>query len=139
MRWGGGPRNARAKKLCTHLSGKKEEAQQWGPSTRKGGAVEKFVPSLESLFSFGFEAGELGCPRDFAGMSRTAAGVNKLVQKKSMLIFRPLLFRRPDSVYQNVWVLLGHLIFLLIPNLHPTERTGSCLPPCCQTSPARNP
>ena len=33
--------------------------------------VEKFAPSLESLFSFGFEGGSLGCPRSFAGISRT--------------------------------------------------------------------
>ena len=38
--------------------------------------------SLESLSSFGFEERNLGCPRNFAGLSRTPGGVQKVCVKK---------------------------------------------------------
>ena len=44
--------------------------------------AKKFVPSLESLSSLGFEERNLGCPRNFARMSRTPGGVQKVGQKK---------------------------------------------------------
>ena len=48
------------------------EAAGWGGGLPpEGVGVEKFVPSLESLSSLGFEKSNLGCPRNFAGMSRT--------------------------------------------------------------------
>ena len=40
--------------------------------------AEKFMPSLESLSSLGFEERNLGCPGNFAGMSRTPGGVQKV-------------------------------------------------------------
>ena len=43
----------------------------------KGWWSKKFVPSLESLSSLGFEGRNLGCPGNFAGMSRTPQGVEK--------------------------------------------------------------
>ena len=49
--------------------------------------AEKFVPSLESLSSLGFEGMNLGCPGNFAGMSRTPGGVQKVVPKKFVRIF----------------------------------------------------
>ena len=61
----------------------------WGSSTRRG--VEKFVPSLESLSSLGFEGRSLGCPGNLAGMSRTPGDVQRVCAKKFVLIFRPLL------------------------------------------------
>ena len=53
----------------------------------KGWGVEKFVPSLDSLSSLGFEGGKLGCPRNFAGMSWTPGGVQKVCAKKSSFAF----------------------------------------------------
>ena len=50
------------------------------PRERVG--VKKFAPSLESVFSLGFEGGNLGCPRNFGGMSRTFGGVQKVCAKK---------------------------------------------------------
>ena len=52
----------------------------WG-LPRKGVGVEKFAPSLESLFSLGFEGGSLGYPRNFAGMCRTSGGTQKVCAK----------------------------------------------------------
>ena len=53
--------------------------------------AEKFVPSVESLSSFGFEEKNLGCPGNFAGMSRTPGGVQKVCAKKTFVrIFRSL-------------------------------------------------
>ena len=52
-----------------------------GVLPREGVGVEKLVPSLESLFSFGFERGNLGCPGNFAGTSRTPGNVQKLQRK----------------------------------------------------------
>ena len=48
---------------------------------RRGGG-RKFVPSLESLSSLGFEERTLGYPGNFAGMSRTPGGVVKACAKK---------------------------------------------------------
>ena len=53
----------------------------WGSSTRRV-VSEKFVPSLESLSSLGFEEGNLACPGNLAGMSRTPGGVQKVCAKK---------------------------------------------------------
>ena len=60
-----------------------------GPKTARWGGglpreevvAEQFVLSLESLSSLGFEGRNLGCPRNFAGMSRTPAGVQKVCAK----------------------------------------------------------
>ena len=49
---------------------------RWGSSRRRAG-VKKFVPSLESLLSLGFEGGNLVCPGNFARMCRTHGGVQK--------------------------------------------------------------
>ena len=57
----------------------------WGPETagwvgrlpREGVVVEKFAPSLESLSSLGSEERNLGCPKNFAGISQTR-GVQKV-------------------------------------------------------------
>ena len=45
-----------------------ETARSGGGLPCEGVGVEKFVPSLESLSSFGFEGRDLGCPKNFAGM-----------------------------------------------------------------------
>ena len=71
----------------------------WGPETarwggglpRKGVGAEKFVPSLECFSSLGFEERNLGCPGNFAGMSRTPGGVQKVcANKKFVRISRSL-------------------------------------------------
>ena len=48
----------------------------------KGWWPKKFVPSLESLCSLGFEERNLGCRGNFAGMSRTPGDVQKVCAKK---------------------------------------------------------
>ena len=40
--------------------------------------AEKFGPSLKTLSSLGFEKRNLGCPGNFAGMSRIPGGVQKV-------------------------------------------------------------
>ena len=47
----------------------------------KNVVVEKFVPSLESLFALGFAGGNLRYPGNFVGMSRTPGGVQKVCAK----------------------------------------------------------
>ena len=55
------------------------ETARWGAGLpREGVVAEKFVLSLESLSSLGFEERNLGCPGNFAGMSRTLGGVLNL-------------------------------------------------------------
>ena len=49
-----------------------------GGLPREGVVAEKFVLSLKSLSSLGFEERHLGCPGNFAGMSRTPGGVQKV-------------------------------------------------------------
>ena len=77
--------------MTIHSSGKKSrhkdyflgpEIAGWGGGLpRKGVGVLKFVPSLESLSSLCFEGGKLGCPGNFAGMSRTPGGVQNVCAK----------------------------------------------------------
>ena len=49
--------------------------------------AKKFVPSLESLSSLGFEGRNLGCPGIFAGMSRTPGDVQKVCAKEVCVHF----------------------------------------------------
>ena len=71
-----------ARKKITKIIVSGPETAGWcGGLTFKGVVVEKFVPSLKSLFFFGFEGGNLGCPGNFAGMSRTLGGVQKACAK----------------------------------------------------------
>ena len=59
-----------------------------GGLPREGVGVKKFVPSLESLFSLGFEERNLGCPGNFAGMSRVFCwDVQKVCAKKVHALF----------------------------------------------------
>ena len=53
----------------------------------EGVGVEKFVPSLESLSSLGFRERNLGCPRNFAGMSQTPGGVQKVCANRVRALF----------------------------------------------------
>ena len=82
----------------------------WGGGLpRKGVVAEKFGLSLESLSSLVSEERNLGCPGNFAGMSRTPGGVQKVCAKKVRAHFsfpnlgcfnlepKPKLFG-PDSV-----------------------------------------
>ena len=84
---------SRARRRSTKINFLGPETTRWaGGLPRKGVVVEKFVPSLESLSSLGFEERNLGCPGNFAGMSRTPGGVQKVSAKKFVRIFRSLFF-----------------------------------------------
>ena len=72
-----------ARKKSTKINFLGPETARWGGGLpREGVVAEKFVPSLESLSSLGFEERNLGCPGNFAGMSRTPGGVQKVCAKK---------------------------------------------------------
>ena len=71
-----------------------ETAWRDGALPREGVVAKKFVPSLESLSSLGFEERNLGCPRNFAGMSRTPGGVQKVCTRKVCAHF---------SFPKNIW------------------------------------
>ena len=62
----------------------------WGSSTQTGGGRK--VLALPRKFVLGFEDRNLGCPRHYAGMSRTPGGVQKVCvcAKKFVRIFRSL-------------------------------------------------
>ena len=59
-----------------------ETARCGGGLPRDGVVVKNFVLYLETLSSLGFEERNLGCPRNFAGMSRTPGGVQKVCAKQ---------------------------------------------------------
>ena len=72
-----------ARKKSTKINFLGPETARWGGGLpREGVVAEKFAPSLESLSSLGFEERNLGCPGNFAGMSRTLGGVRKVCAKK---------------------------------------------------------
>ena len=82
-----------ARRKSTKISFLGPETSRWGGVLlREGVVAEEFVPSLESLFSLGFEGRNLGCPEIFAVVSWTPGGVQKLVQKKFLRIVRSLVF-----------------------------------------------
>ena len=72
-----------ARKKSTKINFLGPETARWGGDLPLEGVVaENFVPALESLSSLGFEERNLGCPGNFAGMSRTPGGVQKVYAKK---------------------------------------------------------
>ena len=74
---------SQARNKSTKINFLGPETARWGGGLpREGVVAEKFVPSLESLSSLGFEERNLGCPENFAGMSRTLGGVQKVCAKK---------------------------------------------------------
>ena len=67
------------------------ETARWGGGLPCEGVVaKKFVPSLESLSSLGFEDRNPGCPRNFAGCPRPLGMFKKFVQKQFVRILRCL-------------------------------------------------
>ena len=72
-----------ARKKRTKIKFLGPETARWGGGLpREGVVAENFVPALETLSSLGFEERNLGCPGNFAGMSRTPGGVQKVRAKK---------------------------------------------------------
>ena len=68
-----------ARKKSTKINFLGPETARWGGGLPREGVVAKnFVLSLESLSSLGFEERNPGCPGNFAGMSRTPGGVQKV-------------------------------------------------------------
>ena len=71
------------KKKSTKIKFLGPEIARWGGGLpREGVVAENFVPALETLSSLGFEERNPGCPGNFAGMSRTHGGVQKVCAKK---------------------------------------------------------
>ena len=81
------------------------ETARWGGGLPLEGVVaENFVPALESLSSLGFEERNLGCPGNFAGMSWTPGGVQKLRAKKtSCAFFVPYKHYRPEKFLSELF------------------------------------
>ena len=79
----------------------------WGSFTRSGGGRK--LCALESLSSLGFEERNLGCPGNFAGMSRTAGGVQKVCAKRVRAHFsfpkQPACFAKPSAykLFRSRW------------------------------------
>ena len=72
--------SSQARKRSTKINYLGPETPRWGGGLPcKGVVAEKFVlvPSFESLSSLGLEERNLGCPGNFAGMSRTLGGCSK--------------------------------------------------------------
>ena len=74
---------SQARKKSTKIKFLGPETARWGGGLpRKGVVDENFVPALETLSSLGFEERNPGCPGNFAGMSQTPGGVQKVCAKK---------------------------------------------------------
>ena len=75
--------STQARKKSTKIKFLGPETARWGGGLpREGVVAENFVPTLETLSSLGFEERNPGCPGNFAGMSRTPGGVQKVCAKK---------------------------------------------------------
>ena len=78
----------RQEKKSTKINFLDLETARWGRGLPCEGVVaEKLLPSLESLSSLGFEERNLGCTGNFAGMSRTLGGVQKVCARKVRAYF----------------------------------------------------
>ena len=99
------------RKKSTEINFLGPETAQWGGGLpREGVVAEKFVPSLESLSSLGFEERNLGCAGNSAGMSRTPGGVQKLCAKKVCSHFSfPIFSSIPISTLGMIIGLFGYL------------------------------
>ena len=72
-----------ARKKSTKIKFLGPETARWGGGLpREGVVAETFVPALETLSSLGFEERNPGYPGNFAGMSQTPGGVQKVCAKK---------------------------------------------------------
>ena len=77
------PCQVQARKKSTKIKFLGPETARWGGGLpREGVVAENFVRALETLSSLGFEERNPGCPGNFAGMSRTPGGVQKVCAKK---------------------------------------------------------
>ena len=87
------------RKKSTKINFLGPETARWGGGLPlEGVVVENFVPALETSSSLGFEERNLGCPGNFAGMSRTPGGVQKVCAKKVRAHFSfPKLFQQRVS------------------------------------------
>ena len=86
-----GNAQARKKRKSTKINFRGSgDCQGGGGLPREGAGVEKFVPSLESLFSLGFEGGNLGRPENLPGRPGPLGVFKKFVQKKLVFIYRSL-------------------------------------------------
>ena len=112
---------ARLEKKKREWAGKKKEHKAFlflGPETarwggglpREGVVAENFVPALETLSSLGFEERNPGCPGNFAGMSRTPGGVQKVCAKKLRAHFSFPKWKRKSRTLsgQNARLKIGH-------------------------------
>ena len=94
----------RQEKESTKIKFLGPEAARWGGGLpREGVVAENFVPSLESLSSLGFEERNLGCPGNFAGVSRTPGGFQKVCAKKVRARFS---FPSLGPMYVDRWSLV---------------------------------
>ena len=76
------PKKNQARKKSTKIKFLGPETARWGGGLpREGVVAENFVPALETLSSLGFEERNPGCPGNFARMSRTPGGVQKVCAK----------------------------------------------------------
>ena len=95
-----------ARKKSTKINFLGPETAGWGGGLPlEGVVVEKFVPSLESLSSLGFEGRSLGCPGKSAGMLRTPRGVQKVCAKEACAHFlepKGYVFRPPGLDLKGV-------------------------------------
>ena len=74
---------SQARKKSTKIKFLGPETARWGGGLPREGVVAKnSVPALETLSSLGFEERNPGCPGNFAGMSQTPGGVQKVCAKK---------------------------------------------------------
>ena len=71
----------------------------------EGVVAKNFVLSLESLSSLGFEERNLGCRANFAGMSRSPGGVQKVCAKKVRAHFSfPKHQMPPERCVRRSWI-----------------------------------
>ena len=77
-----------ARKKSTKINFLGPETARWGGGLpREGVVAEKFVPSLESLFSLGFEGRNVGCPGNFCRDVPDPWGCSKSSCKKRSCAF----------------------------------------------------
>ena len=96
-----------SRKRSTKINFLGPETAGWGGGLpREGVVVGKFVPSLESLCSFGLAGRSQGCPGKFAGMSRTLGALQKVCAKKVRAHFLSLVKGCKLGVFVPAWLVL---------------------------------
>ena len=93
-----------ARKKSTKINFLGPETARWGGGLPRAGVGRRVRALPESFSSSSCLGRNLGCPENFAGISRTPGGLQKVCAKKFVRVCRSLVLQFPNAVVLNTVV-----------------------------------